>query len=189
MDIPLEISYKDVPRDDNIDTLVREKAARLDRFHEQLNSCRIAIELDHRSDREDDSAKAYRVRINMTVPPKKELVVTEKSDMVRDRVGLEAVIRKAFSVAERQLRDMKEIQSGEVKEHPHQQAHGIIKEIFPGEGYGFIQSTDDGREIYFHRNSVIEDDFDELEVGNGVRFMVQTGEKGPQASTVKVINR
>jgi cold shock CspA family protein len=49
--------------------------------------------------------------------------------------------------------------------------------------YGFIV-TPDGREVYFHRNSVVGGDFDRLEAGADVRFVEELGEQGPQASTV-----
>jgi cold shock CspA family protein len=49
--------------------------------------------------------------------------------------------------------------------------------------YGFLTS-DDGREIYFHKNSVLGRAFPPLHVGTAVRFVEEAGEKGPQASTV-----
>ena len=49
-----------------------------------------------------------------------------------------------------------------------------------------MSSTGDGREIYFHRNSVLNGRFDRLERGAKVRFIEEMGEKGPQASTVVV---
>ncbi|MCK4467404.1 MAG: cold shock domain-containing protein, partial [Desulfobacterales bacterium] len=52
-------------------------------------------------------------------------------------------------------------------------------------GYGFL-TTPDGREFYFHKNSVLDDKFKVLKVGMKVRFVEELGEKGAQASTVKV---
>ena len=46
--------------------------------------------------------------------------------------------------------------------------------------------TSDDREVYFHRNSVLNEDFDKLEVGTRVHFAEEMGEKGPQASSVHV---
>jgi cold shock CspA family protein len=63
--------------------------------------------------------------------------------------------------------------------------HGRIARLDRAEGYGFI-GTPDGREIYFHRNSVVNAGFDRLEEGDPVRFHEEAGEKGPQASTVHV---
>jgi cold shock CspA family protein len=49
---------------------------------------------------------------------------------------------------------------------------------------GFLES-DDGREIYFHRNSVLDGAFPRLEIGAQVSFAEEAGDKGPQASTVR----
>jgi cold shock CspA family protein len=53
------------------------------------------------------------------------------------------------------------------------------------EGYGFL-TTPEGREIYFHRHSVLEPGFDRLDIDAEVRFAEEQGEKGPQASTVYI---
>ena len=47
----------------------------------------------------------------------------------------------------------------------------------------------DGREVYFHENSVLDDGFKKLHAGAEVRFAEEEGEKGPQASTVSLIGR
>jgi cold shock CspA family protein len=67
-------------------------------------------------------------------------------------------------------------------------ARGRILRLFPYEGYGFLE-TRDHREVYFHRNSVLNRGFDRLEVGDEVRFVEEPGEKGPQASTVATLTR
>jgi cold shock CspA family protein len=63
---------------------------------------------------------------------------------------------------------------------------GRVIRLFREEGYGFLE-TPDGREIYFHRNSVLHPGFDRLEIGTEVRFAEEEGEKGPQASTVAIV--
>ena len=54
--------------------------------------------------------------------------------------------------------------------------------------FGLLESSD-GQEIYFHRNSVLDDAFPHLAVGTRVTFAEELGEKGPQASTVKVLGK
>jgi cold shock CspA family protein len=53
------------------------------------------------------------------------------------------------------------------------------------EGYGFL-TTDDGREVYFHKDSVLNQGFQRLKLGARVIFAEEQGDKGPQASTVKI---
>jgi cold shock CspA family protein len=50
-------------------------------------------------------------------------------------------------------------------------------------------ATNDGREIYFHRNAVVDEGFDALEKDAAVELTLVHGESpmGPQASTVRRI--
>ena len=68
--------------------------------------------------------------------------------------------------------------------------HGRVSKLFARDGYGIIE-TPDGREIYFHRNSVADDAFDRIEIGQEVRYVAAEGEseKGPQATTVHIAGR
>ena len=54
--------------------------------------------------------------------------------------------------------------------------------------FGFLESAD-GREIYFHRNSVLDNAFSQLVSGSRVTFAEEMGEKGPQASTLKLLRK
>jgi cold shock CspA family protein len=63
-----------------------------------------------------------------------------------------------------------------------------VVRLFPLEEYGFIEA-EDGHEVYFQRNSVLHDAFDRLVVGSEVSFVEEEGDKGPQASTVKLAHR
>ncbi len=85
---------------------------------------------------------------------------------------------------ERQLKEHSRALQGEVKQDVKPD-RGTVNSLFPKEGYGFIQ-TRDGRDIYFHRNSVLDGAFDRLSPGAEVRFSEEEGEKGPQASTVEM---
>jgi cold shock CspA family protein len=76
---------------------------------------------------------------------------------------------------------------GQVKRHESQAAGAVIR-LDPSGGFGFLQSAD-GRELYFHRNSVLNDAFDRLSVGTRVAFAEEAGERGPQASTVRLLGK
>ncbi|MEN8197245.1 MAG: cold shock domain-containing protein, partial [Pseudomonadota bacterium] len=96
-------------------------------------------------------------------------------------------IRDAFNAAIRQLEDYARKQRGKVKAH-EVPLHGTIAGM--SHDHGFIAASD-GREIYFHKNSVAQGDFDELESGDEVRLVIHPGEgeKGPQASAVVPIGK
>jgi cold shock CspA family protein len=61
---------------------------------------------------------------------------------------------------------------------------GTVRLLRKDEDYGFLEAPD-GREVYFHRNSVLNGGFDRLTPGTRVAFAEEAGEEGPQASTVR----
>ena len=88
--------------------------------------------------------------------------------------------------ARRRLEDFAREQRGVVKTH-EVPAHGEVVELEKVDGYGFIQAGEN--RIYFHRASVLDDAFDEITVGTPVTFVEERGEKGPQASTVRILGK
>jgi cold shock CspA family protein len=92
-------------------------------------------------------------------------------------------LKKAFALARRRLQDVAREMRGDVKSHAVPQSSGRVQKLFARSGYGIIEDQD-GREIYFHRNSVLNGGFAKLKAGTRVRFVETEGEKGPQASTV-----
>lgn len=185
MQVPLEISYRGVEKTEALDALVNEKVAKLERVCNYINSCRIAIEKIH--DR-PSSGSPYRVRIDLTVPPGHELAAVKNPGEGDQYDPLESVIRSAFDAARRQLTELTQRQRDQVKTHLEQEMTAIVIKLFPEQGYGFIKTLE-GQEIYFHQNSVLHDDFERLEIGTGVRFFAEEGEKGLQASTVQIVNK
>ena len=114
--------------------------------------------------------------------PGGELVARREPDEHHSYADVHVAIRDAFDAIRRQLEDYGGRQSGHVKAH-EPPPHGRIVELYPAENYGRIE-TSDGRLVYFHRNSLLDADFDKLQIGAEVRFTEETGERGPQASTV-----
>ena len=60
---------------------------------------------------------------------------------------------------------------------------GTIKRVIRDRGFGFIRSAD-GQEIFFHRSSLQQLNFDALKEGENVEFEMERGEKGPRAVSV-----
>jgi CspA family cold shock protein len=61
---------------------------------------------------------------------------------------------------------------------------GTIKRVVRDRGFGFIRSSD-GQEVFFHRSSLQQMDFDGLKEGDTVEFEVERGEKGSRATNVR----
>ncbi len=180
MQIPLEITFRNMEPSEIMESRVREKAAKLERYGDSVIGCRVTVDAPHRHHRKGN---LYHVRIDVTVPDG-ELVVSRESPRDHAHEDAYVAIRDAFNAVGRQLEEYNRRQQGQIKSHPLP-PHGQVKQLFPLEGYGIIESAD-GRDIYFHKNSLINDVFEQLEVGVDVRFAEERGEQGPQASSVYV---
>lgn len=184
MQLPAEISFKNVNKTPELEDLIKQKIARLDKICDYMTSCRVMIE---RPQKYPDTGNPHRVRIDITVPPAHEIVAKQSASEGDMHDPLATVITKTFHAAERQLKELTERQHGEVKTHPQQQVMGIVDKLFTDQEYGFIKTVDTSEDIYFHKNSVLHGDFDKLTVGTGVRFVAEQGDKGIQASSVEII--
>jgi cold shock CspA family protein len=186
MKVPLEIVFKGIEHSDEVEALIREEADKLERVCNYMIRCRVAVE---KRQQHQDVGNPYRVRIDLTVPPGHELVVKREPSKGDMHDPLDIVIKHAFNSAARQLQKLVEQQRGHVKTHPDQQVTAVVHKLFPNEGYGFLRTVDTQDEIYFHRNSVLHDDFDRLTIGLGVRYTAELGEKGLQATSVQIVDK
>lgn len=176
MNIPLQITARDIELTDAIKADITEKAGKLENFCSDIMRCKVTVESPRRHQHE---GKLYSVHIYMTVPGA-ELIVKRELDK-----DLYVAIRDSFRDARRRLENFIREQRGDVKSH-EELPQAVINKLFPDMGYGFL-TTEDGLDIYFHANSVLNKDFSGLKVGMKVRFAKESGIKGPQASSVTVI--
>ncbi len=183
MQLPLKITFRDIDRSDAVEAAVRQEAENLDKLYDRIMNCHVVVEAPHKH---QHKGNIYHVRIDVTVPGK-ELVVDRDPKKHQAHEDVYLAISDAFDAMSRQLKEYASRSRSDVKTH-EVPPHGRISELFIDEGYGTIESSD-GRDIYFHENSVLDAEFDKLETGTEVRFVEELGEKGPQASTVKVIGK
>jgi cold shock CspA family protein/ribosome-associated translation inhibitor RaiA len=178
MQIPLQIVADGVELGPTERDMVRAHADKLEKFFPRLLGCTVTISVPNRWPQ--NGPMMYRVRIDLAVPG--EEVVIER----QPHVLLLDAVQDAFRVAGRRLQDYARrlTSTSPVEAHVEPERGRVIRK-FPWEGYGFLAGAD-GREIYFHRNSVLKDGFDRLEVGTEVRFAEEEGDKGPQASSVSI---
>jgi cold shock CspA family protein len=183
MQLPLQITFRGFSHSDAVEAAIRGKAAKLDEFFPRLVSCRVMVESRHHRHHQGN---LYHIRIELGVP-NKEIVVSHEHHDEQAREDIYVVIRDAFDAARRQLEDYARVLRGETKNH-EAPPHGKIIRLVPEKDHGYIERSD-GREIYFHRNSVIGAAFDELKVGDEVRFSEEPDENGPRATTVHPIGK
>ncbi len=199
MKLPLQITFRNVKSSAMVEEWIREEAAKLETFYNRIIGCRVAVEVPHRHHKK---GKPLHVRIDLTLPGKeivikREPVPSSRSRMARESAAsrvppanlphhdLRLVIHAAFKAAGRSVQDFARCQRGNVKKH-EPNALGFVSRLLPEQGYGFLEVAD-GREVYFHKQSVLHDGFRRLKVGSPVSFSEQLGDQGPQATTVRAV--
>lgn len=183
MNTPLQIAFHNMPPNDDIESTIRTNADWLEHFCDRIVSCHVVVDRPHLRHKEGN---LHQVRIDVKVPGA-ELVVKRGPSQHLEHKDIDVTIREAFDELRRQLEDYIRSLRGHVKAHDPAPVARVNK-LFAEAGYGFLE-TPDGREIYFHRNSVLHGEFDKLAIGTEVRFTEELGDKGPQASTVKPSGR
>jgi cold shock CspA family protein len=180
MKLPLEIAFENMPHSEAVAEEVRIKADKLNEFCDRIMRCRVVVAVPHKH---HQRGNCYQVRIDLTVPGE-EIAVNRETPEHLPYKDVGVAIRDAFNAARRKLENYARRRRHDVKSHePAPRAR--VARVYAEGGYGFLE-TSDGREVYFHRNSVLHGRFDALKPGTDVTFVEEAGEKGPQASTVAV---
>lgn len=177
-----QITFDDLPVDDDVRSAVLDHVARLEATSDRITGCHVVIAQPHRRHRE---GRLYSVRVDLVVPGA-EIVVNRNHPLDHAHEDVYVALRDSFDAARRQLEDHMRHRRGAVKRH-EPRAEGRVTRIFPLQGYGFIE-TPDGREIYFHRHALSPDDFRVVDLGTRVRFTEEEGDEGPQAAHVEVVH-
>lgn len=185
MQIPVEITFKEIERSPAVEARIHELTAKLERVFDRVIRCDVMVETPHRH---QTKGRHFHVRVRLTVPGG-EIVASHDPGPDGSHEDVYVALRDTFNAAKRQLEDHahKSLKRGEGT--PKQRAgadHGRVTFLDIAKEWGWLEPAD-GRRIYFHRNSVLNGGMDRLEVGDEVRFTEEVGDKGPQASSVNTI--
>lgn len=188
MQFPPEIAFRGFEPAEWLKEAIHKEIDKLDDHFGRVVGCRVMVELPHRRHEEGNP---YHVRIELSVPGRNLVVNRSTKSRERERETQMTAVDDAFSAMTRRLEDYVRELRGDVKQK-RDVAQGRIWRLFPGsapgERYGFIR-TSDGTDVYFHENSLLDTDYEEIDVGTEVRFNEEQGREGPQASTVRVLQK
>ena len=113
MKLPVQISFRGMDASPSVERRIREKVAKLERFHGRLMSCNVVVEARARR---QSKGKQYRVGIDLRAPGF-EIVVGRSGAKNPAHEDIYVALRDSFSALGRQLEDRARIARGDVKTH------------------------------------------------------------------------
>jgi ribosome-associated translation inhibitor RaiA len=131
MQIPLQISFRNMETSSAVEARIREEVDKLSDFYSRITSCRVVAEIPHRH---RESGERFHISVYLTVPGAKITASNEPSlhglmqDVDIEKRGKQheaagahkdiyVAVRDAFKAARRQLQDFVHEQRGDVKYH------------------------------------------------------------------------
>jgi cold shock CspA family protein/ribosome-associated translation inhibitor RaiA len=196
----MQVTFRNMAAIGGVREEIENRIQKLETFCKPILSCKVMIEAPTNHHRKGGAfhvridAKLHDGRVDVKYTdspyPGKRASSDSKvrgNENSAERDSLMLTIREAFDAARRLLQEHARRRRADVKTH-EPGLQGVISKIFPEGRYGYLECTD-GREIYFHANSVIGGSFEKLKLGSKAHFVEEDGQKGPQASTVRIIKR
>ena len=114
MKVPLEISFRNISKNNAVESLIRSKVRKLEKIHDNIISCRAAVEMPQKDIK---GGSPFRVRISLRIPHSPEIIVTREPGEGKNHEKLDTVIRDSFDRMYRQLKSVTELQRKDIKFH------------------------------------------------------------------------
>jgi nucleotide-binding universal stress UspA family protein/cold shock CspA family protein len=177
--IPFEVAWRKVRPSRRIERQILKAVEALEPLAPDALRCDVVV--DQRNPRHR-LGNLYQVRLELSRPGGRISVSRTPPDHTENE-NLVTAVGEAFQKLRRQILSAREVDSGKLKRH-EALPEGVVTDLFPD--YGFIRGGD-GAVVYFHRNAVVEDAWDELHTGDRVSYRVEEGDLGPQAAHVSLV--
>jgi len=190
MQTPVEIDFQGLQATERLRSCVSRNISTLEQRFGRITACRVTIRGPSERHRKGG---AFDVSIRLSLPQGREVdigrseghpEIAETDNRLLDPV---VAVNDAFKRARRRLQDHARRMQGHVKTHDGPPIATVAR-FDDAAGFGFLE-TPDGREVYFHKNSILDGGVRWVAPGTRVTFFEEMGDKGPQASTVKVLGK
>ena len=175
MQIPLQITFREVDHSDALENHIRNKAQKLEQFYSALVGCRVVV---GQPGKHQHLGTPFNIRIDLTVPGGEIVVDRQQNE------DIYVALRDAFDAARRKLEDYGHRQRREIKTHDPTLS-GHVTRLVAEEGYGFIAGPN-GQEYYFSTANLAHNSLDQLRPGDEVHFIEDAGGTGLQAKRVSL---
>jgi len=183
METPVEIDFERCEDVALYRARIEDRIAMLESRFGRITACRVTM---RGPGGHHKTGGPFEVTIHLELPGGRQVDI-DRSPSRDERYGDPMfAINDSFKRARRVLLDnVRHHLQGKVKHHEEQPV-ATVRMVDHEDDYGFLE-TADGRDIYFHRNSVLNGGFAHLKPGDRAAFAEEMGVKGPQASTVRVL--
>ena len=183
METQVRVEFENVTASAELRAAINQHVAELEKHFGRLTAGRVVVKGP--GDRHQTGGQ-YQVSVRLALPEGREVNIGRTPPADERYADLTFAVDDAFKRARRQLQDQVRLLRGQTKRHEGE-AIGTVLRIDPSGEFGFLEGAD-GQEIYFNCNSVL-DGRASIAVGAHVSYVEETGEKGPQASTVRVMSK
>ena len=104
MDTPIEVQFNGLDRSEAIEAHVEEKVTKLKKRFDRMTHCRVVIDVPHRNPARATKNKIYKIKIEISIPAHKPIMVTKERDDDHSHDNILTAIQDAFAAAERQAK-------------------------------------------------------------------------------------
>ena len=184
METPIQVDFQGMKATEQVRDAINKHIVELEERCGRLTACRVVVRAPSARHR---NGSLYGINIRLMLPGNREVNIDRTASADERHADFSFALNDAFKRARRRLQDEVRVMRGEIKVHAEPPL-GTVTALDEDGGFGFLEAAD-GREIYFHRNSVLNDGFRKLAVGTRVSFAESIGDKGPQASTLKIVGK
>jgi cold shock CspA family protein/ribosome-associated translation inhibitor RaiA len=184
MQTPAQIELEGVRKTPELQAAIDQHIAELEKRFGRVTACRIVVKGP--GDRHQTGGQ-HQVNIRLALPDGREVNIGRTPKQDERYADLTFAVDNAFRRARRRLQDQARLIRGQTKMHEGQPV-GTVVRIDPSGEFGFLESAD-GHEVYFNCNSVLNGGASSISRGTRVSYVEEIGEKGVQASTVKVLRK
>ena len=102
MQVPLDITFENSEPSEAIRSEVEKQAKRLEKFHDRITSCNVAVIAPQTRHRKGD---LFKIDIRIAMPEHKDILVTKTHGDAPEHEHIAVAIKDAFGAAQRQIED------------------------------------------------------------------------------------
>jgi ribosome-associated translation inhibitor RaiA len=101
MQTPVQVTFRDMPRSEAVEAVIRQRVEWLEGFCDRITRCHVVVGVPHRH---HHKGRAYSIHVDIMTPAG-EIVASSREGAAGAHEDIHAVIRHVFDAARRQLED------------------------------------------------------------------------------------